>query len=128
MDDFNVRFEKKWKSIPTKIRPTNAQALVYYRKSFHPNINMLIIMYRETFLEVYQIEKTPKHTLLSSTKLQLKFIMPLFPNLPPKKAPLQILHLGVLALPSPPPKPFVQNQLYALTSLPSTSTNNGFGS
>lgn len=28
VDDFNIRFEKTWKSIPTRIRPTNDNNLI----------------------------------------------------------------------------------------------------
>lgn len=62
MDDFNTHFEKTWKTIPTKIKPTNAQALVYYRKAFQPDLNMLIVIYKHDFFKVYQIAKTSKHT------------------------------------------------------------------
>jgi len=53
IDDFNIRFKKTWKSILVRIRPTSAQALVYYRKAFLLELNMLIIMSRDTFLDIY---------------------------------------------------------------------------
>ena len=107
IDDFNIIFERTWNSILVRIRPTSAQALVYYRKAFLPELNMLIVMSGDTFLDVYQIVKNSKHTLVSSGKMHPRTIMPLFSNLPPKQVP-QITHPGVLALP-PPPKPIIQN-------------------
>lgn len=102
MDDFNTYFEKIWKSIPNMIRLTNAQALVYYRKSFHLDLDMLIVIFKHDFSKVYQTTKTSKHTLVSSRKLLLKSLMPPFINVPPKLAPLPILHIRVLAFPPPP--------------------------
>lgn len=123
--DFNLIFEKICKSIPTRISPTNAQALIYYRKEFLLNLNVLIIMSSDTFSKVYQMTKTTEHTLVYFRKIQPRSIMPLFPNLPPKQAPLQISHLGVLSLPQPPSKTTIQNQVPMLPALASTSTNTG---
>lgn len=128
IDDFNLRFEKTWKSIPTRIRLTNAQALIYYKKAFLLDLNVLIVIPGDTFPEVYQTAKTIKYTLVSSGKIQPRSIIPLFPNLPPKQAPLQISHHELLALPPPPPKPTIQNQVPTLPALTSTSTNIGSNS
>lgn len=87
-DNFNIIFEKTWKSIPTKMRPTSSQALVYYRKAFHPNINILVIIYWDSFLIVYQTANTIEYMMVPFGKLQPKSIMPPFSNLSPKKAPL----------------------------------------
>lgn len=84
IDDLNIRFKRTWKSIPVRIRTTNAQALVYYRKAFLPDLNMLIVMLGETFPHVYQTKKTSKHTLVSSSKMQSRILMPLFLNFHPK--------------------------------------------
>lgn len=54
--------------------------------------------------------------------------MPLIPNLPPKPSPLLAPHFGILALPPPPPRYFVQNQVASLPNLPYTSSNTSFGS
>lgn len=54
--------------------------------------------------------------------------MPLFSSLPPNQAPLHIPHLGVIALLPPPPKPMAHNQVPALLTLASTSTNTGSNS
>lgn len=54
--------------------------------------------------------------------------MPLFSNLPPKKYLLQILHLGVLAFPPPPPKPTLPNQVPTLLDLTFISINNSSNS
>jgi len=107
IDNFNIIFEKTWKSILTRIRTTNSQALVYYRKNFHPDLNVLIFISKETFLEVYQIEKIAKYMLVSFEKMQLRSIIPLFSNLPPNKYPTLIPHPGVLALSPPSPKPII---------------------
>lgn len=44
IDNFNIRFKKNWKSILWRIIPTNAQVLVYYRKDFNPNLNVVIFI------------------------------------------------------------------------------------
>jgi len=128
VDDFNIIVEKIWMSIPTRIRPNNAQALVYYRKDFHLDTNMLIFMSEETFLDIYQIIKTIEHTLVSFGKIQPRSNMSLFPNLTPKQAPLPIPHPGVLALLPPPPKPIIQNQVPILLALMLISTSIGSNS
>jgi len=69
VDDFNLIFEKNWKSIPTRIRSKNAQALVYYRKAFLQYLNVLIVMLSDTFPDVYQTTKIIEHTLVSSSKI-----------------------------------------------------------
>lgn len=51
--------------------------------------------------------------------------MPPFPNMPPKKYPLPIPHYGVLALPPPPRRLEIQNQVSALPILTSSSSNIG---
>lgn len=84
VDDFNTFFEKTWNSIPIRIRPINAQALVYYRKAFHPTLNMLIIIFGYDLPKIYQIVKNFEHILVSSRKLQPNSLMPPFPNIPPK--------------------------------------------
>lgn len=86
INEFNIIFEKIWKYILVMIRPTNAQALVYYRKCFLPNLNMLIVMSGDTFLNVYQMAKTFEHTFVSYGKMQPRIIIPLFLNLSPKQA------------------------------------------
>jgi len=83
IDDFNINFETTWKSISIRIILTSAQALVYYRKAFLLDLNMLIVMLGDTFQDFYQITKTFEHTLVSSRKMQPRAIMPLFLDLPP---------------------------------------------
>lgn len=90
-----------------KDRPTNTQALVYYKKSFHVDINMVIVMYKHNFPKVYQTDKIFEHTLVSFRKLQLKHIILPFPNVSPKQDILPIPYSGVLALPPLPPRPLI---------------------
>ena len=47
----------------------NDQAILYYGKAFHLDLNMLIFILGHTFPEVYETVKTSKHTLLSFGKL-----------------------------------------------------------
>jgi len=69
INDFNIRFERTSKSIIVRIRPTSTQDLMYHRKSFLLNLNMLIVMLGDTFPDVYQIAKTSRHTFISFGKM-----------------------------------------------------------
>lgn len=116
MMDFNFKFQRTWDRILVTVRPTPDHVFMYYLRSLHSEIALMIQFIGGLTLPVaYDIAIRTKNNLIQDGKLAPRPFMPIFPEVQPF-IPIQIPPIATIHVPALDFQTAVQNNVVPANS------------